>query len=123
MIIAQHLFVKGQNKKFAIFLKKGYFIKKQGRIMNKDEIIKIITKRTFISQVQAAEILNITRSQISLLIKKGKIEAYSGGKTPKPYLDSVLSYKTNPNMKRNISVNGNNNIVGNGNNNTINIKK
>lgn len=91
--------------------------------MNKDEIIKIITKRTFITQVQAAEILNLTRSQISLLIKKGKIEAYTGGKTPKPYLDSVLSYKTNPNMKRNknFSITGNNNIVtGNGN---INIKK
>ncbi|MDD5597262.1 MAG: hypothetical protein PHV82_04920 [Victivallaceae bacterium] len=93
--------------------------------MNKDEIIKIITKRTFITQVQAAEILELTRSQISLLIKKGKIEAYKGGKTPKPYLDSVLSYKTNPNMKRNISIQGNNNnnnniITGNGN---INIKK
>lgn len=90
--------------------------------MNKDEIIKIITKRTFISQVQAAEILDITRSQVSLLIKKGKIEAYSGGKTPKPYLDSVLEYKTNPNMKRNISINGNNNnIIGNS--NKISIKK
>ena len=89
--------------------------------MDKDEIIKIITKRTFITQVQAGEILNLTRSQISLLIKKGKIEAYTGGKTPKPYLDAVLSYKTNPNMKRHISVNGNNNIVGNQGN--INIKK
>lgn len=89
--------------------------------MDKDEIIKIITKRTFITQVQAGEILNLTRSQISLLIKKGKIEAYTGGKTPKPYLDAVLSYKTNPNMKRNIFVKGNNNIVENHGN--INIKK
>lgn len=89
--------------------------------MNKDEIIKIITKRTFITQVQAAEILDLTRSQISLLIKKEKIEAYTGGKTPKPYLDSVLSYKTNPNMKRNISIKGSNNIIGD--KNHINIKK
>lgn len=91
--------------------------------MDKNEIIKLFTGRTFINQVQAAEILGLTRGQISLLIKKGKLEAYTGGKTPKPYLDSVLSYKTNPNMKRNqnINVNGNNNVIGN--NNSINIKK
>ncbi len=93
--------------------------------MDKDEIIKILTKRTFTTQVQAAEILNLTRSQVSLLIKKGKIEAYTGGKTPKPYLDSILSYKTNPNMKRNVSTQRNNNIgdniIINGNN--TNIKK
>lgn len=88
----------------------------------KDDILKIITGRTFISQAQAADILEVSPSHISLLIKKGKLEAFTDGTPPKPYLDSVLSYKTKPSMKRhrNITVNGNNNIIGS--NNRINIK-
>ncbi len=90
--------------------------------MNKDDIIKMITGRTFISQAQAAEILEVSANHISTLIKKKKLEAFTSGKTPKPYLDAVLSYKTNPKMKRNKITIKSKNIIGNGKNN-INIKK
>lgn len=91
--------------------------------MNKDQIFKMISGRTFISQTQAAEILEVSPNHISTLIKRGKLEAFTEGKAPKPYLDTVLSYKTNPNMKRNISVSGNNKNTIIGNNNKVNIKK
>lgn len=111
----------GQIKKLAFFFINEYFIPKKGFNMNKDDIIKMVSGRTFISQAQAAEILEVSANHISTLVKKRKLEAFRGGKTPKPYLDAVLSYKTNPKMKRNVSIKGNNNIIGNGNN--LNIKK
>ena len=74
---------------------------------NAENIIRRLTERPYISQQEAAKYLGISPGRVSILIKEGKIEAYRGGKTPKPYIESVLSYKTKPQMKRNRTNNEN----------------
>lgn len=68
--------------------------------MNEENIMKLLTEEPYMSQEQAARFLEISPGQVCNLIKKGKIIAYRGGKTPKPYIKSVINYKTNPKMKR-----------------------
>ena len=53
--------------------------------------------RPTISQTEAAEALNLSQGRISTIIKEGKIEA---NERNRPYIDSILQYKTHPQMKR-----------------------
>lgn len=67
--------------------------------MNKLEILKRATGKIYISQTEAAILLDMTQGNISNLIKAGKIKA-TNTYQPKPYLDSVLEYKPKPHQKR-----------------------
>lgn len=54
-------------------------------------------KERTILQIEAAELLGITKGQVSNLIKKGKINA---DEKNKPFLKSVMEYKPTPGRKR-----------------------
>ena len=65
-----------------------------------DQREKILTAklaRPTVSQTEAAVALNLSQGRISSIIKEGKIEA---DEKNRPYIDSILKYKTHPKMKR-----------------------
>jgi len=69
--------------------------------MNKLEVLKRVigSGRIYLSQAEAAILLDLTQGHISNLMKAGKIKA-TNAYQPKPYLESVLDYKPNPRKKR-----------------------
>ena len=91
-----------KQKKLIFYIAKTILCKKKGKkLKSKEELIKILaTTDRYISQKEAADALQITPAQVSLLIKKGILPAYMGGKRPKPYVSGVLNYKPQPNKKR-----------------------
>ncbi len=65
-----------------------------------EKLEEITRRQQTINQNDAAELLGVTPSHVSNLIRQNKIDADKTRRPYKPYLKSVLEYKTNPNMKR-----------------------
>lgn len=64
---------------------------------NRKKLEEILLQERTITQTQAAELLDISRGQVSNLIKKGKIAA---DKNKRPYIKAITEYTPSPNMKR-----------------------